>query len=293
MARISEEQSRIINSFHCERLSSNEENKELIKNFTSEKGKSLVAYLNEKAWQEDVDGVTAYYLIKSDENDIAMFFSLKCGSLFEIMLQEENLRQKIEFAEKTCVLANSTDEEGQRLFAQRLEQYQQGKSVPPKVFLDILKFGIEQNRTLLQRVCGDKQREENEQIIRVYSTYPGIELVHFCLNDGIREKWKSLGVQHPMGEVMFWTHIAPLIYEIQMRIGCQYVFLFAADLSEDGVLINYYDIALKFKKNPKFGTNKPLYDFCCEFMCQEICELRKNREVYFDNFNPDEEDDVI
>ena len=92
---------------------------------------------------------------------------------------------------------------------------------------------------------------------------------------------------------MFWTYIAPLIYEIQMRIGCQYVFLFAADLSEDGVLINYYDVALKFKKNPKFGTNKPFYDFCCEFMCQEICELRKNREDYFDNFNPDEEDDVI
>ncbi len=45
----------------------------------------------------------------------------------------------------------------------------------------------------------DKRHEQNGQIIRVRHTYPGIDLVHFCANDLMKEKWKSYGIQHPMG----------------------------------------------------------------------------------------------
>ena len=106
----------------------------------------------------------------------------------------------------------------------------------------------------------------------------------------MKKKWKLYDIQHPVGEVMFWKYIAPIIYETQERIGCQYVYLFAADASPDGVLINYYNVALKFEKPTNVGTNKPSYDLCCEFMCQEISKLRKNRQEYFDNFNPDDGD---
>lgn len=84
----------------------------------------------------------------------------------------------------------------------------------------------QENRNLINNY--DKEHEENEQIIRVGHTYPGIEIVHFCFNDTMKEKWKSFNINRPIGEVMFWQYIAPTIYEIQERIRCQYAHLFAA-----------------------------------------------------------------
>lgn len=92
---------------------------------------------------------------------------------------------------------------------------------------------------------------------------------------------------------MFWRYITPIIYKIQKHIGCQYAYLFAADTSTDGNLINYYDVALKFERPTNVGTNKPSYDLCCEFMCQKVNDLRKNRKEYFDNFNPDADDIIV
>ena len=57
-------------------------------------------------------------------------------------------------------------------------------------------------------------------------------------------------------------------------------------------MINYYNVSLKFEQPNNVGTSKPSYDFCCEFMCQKISDLKKNRQEYFDNFNPDV-DDII
>lgn len=59
---------------------------------------------------------------------------------------------------------------------------------------------------------------------------------------------------------------------------------------EDGTLVNYYDVALKFKKRQDVGTNKPYYDFCCEFMCQQINQMKSRRKEFFDNFNIDKDD---
>ena len=74
MGKITDEQKRIIEKFSCERLSVKQENKVLIKNFKSDKGRSLVRYLQHLAWNEDTEYKTAYYLIKSPDNEIALFF---------------------------------------------------------------------------------------------------------------------------------------------------------------------------------------------------------------------------
>ena len=135
--------------------------------------------------------------------------------------------------------------------------------------------------------------EWNPQVFQVKDTFPGIELVHFCADDRAKKEWRDTTPQHTLGEVMFWYYIAPIIYNIQDAIGCQYAFLFAADSSSNGSLVNYYDVALKFQKPESVGTNKPYYDFTCEFMCQEISHLRKHRQEFFDNYNPDPTDDII
>ncbi len=82
------------------------------------------------------------------------------------------------------------------------------------------------------------------------------------------------------------------VFDVQAIVGCEYAFLFAADLSEEGSLVNYYEVSLKFQKRLDVGTNKPFYDFCCDFMCQDVNDMRKNRQLFFENFNIDQ-DDII
>ncbi len=118
-------------------------------------------------------------------------------------------------------------------------------------------------------------------------------LVHFCTNDNTKAVWKSYELGHSLGEVIFGKKIVPKFFEVQNIVGCEYAFLFAADLSEDRTLINYYDVILKFEIDTEEGTNKPLYDFTCAFMCQKLSVMKENQESYFNNFNIDEDNDII
>lgn len=248
--RITPEQNKILESFKCERLSSEVVNERLIQSFTSKRGSSLVSYFKKFGLSEDREGKTTYYVIKTKEDDILMFFSMKCGALFDPLLDENEVKQDF-----------------QRLL------------------------------TLLQAIentnSDSSESEENDKMFRVQSTHPGIELVHFCANDTIRKKWKAYNLGHSMGETLYWKFIAPKFFEVQNIVGCEYAFLFAADLSEDGSLVNYYDVALKFQKRQDVGTNKPFYDFCCEFMCQGVNEMKKRREAFFENFNADVDDVIV
>ncbi len=108
----------------------------------------------------------------------------------------------------------------------------------------------------------------------------------------MKSKWNTYNMGHPMGETSFWKFIAPKFFDVQAIVGCEYAFLFAADLLEEGSLVNYYEVSLKFQKRLDVGTNKPFYDFCCDFMCQAVNDMRKNRQLFFENFNIDQ-DDII
>lgn len=248
----------------------------------------MVEYLQRLAWDEDNEGKTAFYLIKSPDDEVAMFFSLKCGALFD-PLEEAAIERRAEILKNQLRILQGIDGDGKEreIAIQLLEQFRLGKDIPIEKIKQRIKTDARQMKNILAQIDYDKKHEGNSKIVRVGNTYPGIELVHFCSNDLTKERWKALGLKHPMGEVMFWHHIAPIIYGIQDVIGCQYVFLFAADASEDGLLVNYYNVALKFEQPTEVATNKPRYDLCCEFMCQEISKLKKNRQEYFDNFNPD------
>ena len=169
---------------------------------------------------------------------------------------------------------------------QILEQYRKEGVDIKETILQIISDG-EVAKNALSLLDDDRHREVNTDIHRVHETYPAIEIVHFCVNDNLREKWKRYHINHPMSEVLFWHFIAPLICKMQEYIGCQYVFLSAADLSENASLINYYNIALKFQLQSNITVSKPLYDFCYTFMCQEIKDLKKHRNNYFEHFNLD------
>ena len=293
--RITTEQENLLDSFKCERLSANAVNEELIKSFTSKRGSSLVSYFKRFGLQEDITGKTTYYVIKNAENEVLMFFSLKCGALFDPLLDENEVKQ--DFQRLLILLqaienANGDNEETEKAVA-ILTKYQVGDRISIEDFNNIVLRKASRKKGFLSQLFGDKEKEQNDNIFRVQRTHPGIELVHFCTNDNLKEKWKAYNLGHPMGETLYWKFIAPKFFDVQKIVGCEFAFLFAADLSEDGSLVNYYDVSLKFQKRQDVGTNKPFYDFCCEFMCQEINEMKKKREEFFENFNIDAEDEIV
>ena len=79
-------------------------------------------------------------------------------------------------------------------------------------------------------------------------------------------------------------------YLVKSVAGCKYVFLFAADASEEGSLMTYYRDSLHFEEPENLGTNKPFYDLFCKFMCQETGQLLAGQEEFYETFNPDLED---
>lgn len=292
--KISVEQERILDSFVCERLSANEENESLINSFASKRGSSLVSYFEKYGPSEDKDGKTTYYVIKTKENEILMFFSLKGGALFEPLQDEAEIKQDFQRLLTLLQAIENVNGEGEAADEANaiLLKYQVGDRISAEDFNKLILKKARSKKEFLEHLFHEKKTEENEKIFRVQSTHPGIELVHFCTNDNMKEKWKDYHMGHPMGEVLYWKFIAPKFFEVQEIAGCEYAFLFAADLSEDGSLVNYYDVSLKFQKKQDVGTNKPFYDFCCEFMCQEVNLIRTKRREFFENFNIDE-DDVI
>lgn len=48
--------------------------------------------------------------------------------------------------------------------------------------------------------------------------------------------------------------IVPKIFELRKIVGCEYLFLFAADCDPDEHLVNYYSQKLKFKKADEHST---------------------------------------
>ena len=134
----------------------------------------------------------------------------------------------------------------------------------------------------------DLEQEFNESITRVGQTFSAIELVHFCANDGAEDLWSSMACPQPLGTVVFWHFIVPLIEDVRQKVGCQYLFLFAADFSKSEKLIHYYADQLNFEIPTDLATAKPIYDFSCKFMCQEVKSLEPAREAFFNNFSPDE-----
>ena len=293
--RITEEQKKVLESFVCERLTSNELNESLMDSFVSKRGASLVKYFKKHGWEEDKSGNTAYYVIKNKQNEMLMFFSLKCGALFDPLQDEDEVKQDFQRLLILLQAIQNVKSEGAEVDEANeiLTKYQVGDRISIEEFNQIIIKKAKNKKNFLSHLFGDKEKEDNHNILRVMSTYPGIELVHFCTNDNMKNKWREYHLGHTMGEVLYWKFIAPKFFKVQEIVGCKYAFLFAADLSEDGTLVNYYDVTLKFQKSLEIGTNKPFYDFCCDFMCQEINDMRKNRERFFENFNIDDENAIV
>lgn len=293
--KITTEQQKFLDSLVCERLTANPENEKIINSFVSIRhiGKNLIVDVKNSGFEEDQSGDIAYYIIKDESNTGYCFFSLKCGSMFDPSC-DNDIRARIRRCSDALERIRDNDqckspEERQELLAKICSTWGISQD---QIDYD---FDGEVNETSIENKLryNEEQLPDNQKLLRVTTTHAGVELVHFCANDYARYSWINSGISRPMGEVLFWHCIADIILRIQQLVGCKYTYLFAADYSENNNLVNHYQEFMNFHELDSLGTSLPEYDIGCTFMCQEINELKKHKEYYFEHFNPDIGDELV
>lgn len=287
--RITPAQEAILDRFVCERLTKDPRNRARINRFLSRKGRSLAEKLWYDAWYEDSEGLpAAYYVVKAPSGEIALYFSLKCGVLCDPHYTEK-VAERYDRS-KDLMDALFREDGGKEWANAYLEEL---RSSSGHLFLQAVDDIVSEYREasmdhkLLRK---EKKNEPSDKIVRVDVAYPAIELVHFCANDLVREEWKEYGMKRSMGEVLFWRFVVPKMVEVNQLIGCEYAYLFAADISRDGTLISYYENALHFEQPTNIGGIKPSYDFVCTFMCKRLFALSEYRREHLDPELYDDED---
>lgn len=273
---ITEEQKAILNNYRCERLSSDLTNLQKIMNFHPRKeGGGLLRSLQNEAWGRDMRGTTAYYVVKNPEGRIVMFFSLKCGTLFDA-LKTQSFMESYKDSDilkkwQPYKMYRECRDNNDMIGAMR---YKDGAMA----FMDLQrKIGrreleeLDGELDLYAFINSDDPIESNKLIIRVEHAYSAIELVDFCTDVSVDVKttWKKDFPHQRMGETLFWHFLVPKLFEIGNLIGSEFVSLFAADQSADNKLVNYYE-GMHFFKITKLGTVKPYYDMTCSFMGKRL-----------------------
>lgn len=280
--RITKEQQEILDSLVCERLSRNPANMREIDQFFNSKNDKLVERLLNEAYSEDEGDKIAYYLVKDKEGHILFYFSLKCGQLYDKHLDFDLFKLLGELYDGLLKMKSEPDitPEDSLAIDKILEEIRSRKGV----LKEDLKKITKKNRSI-----EDFEKVFKDDADKVGATFSGIEIVQFCSNEDCLDCWKNYGINQKLGVVVFWQFIVPIIIKIKEWIGCEYLFLFAADDSEDENLVNYYKSWLKFESSNERSAATPVYDLTCKFLYQETCSLEEKRDAFFKNFNPDED----
>lgn len=218
-------------------------------------------------------------MVKDGSGEIALFFSVKCG-----LLIGENPKYKLSAEERDFVnyiidakkenqedAINGYYEAGLSLFGERID-----------VMFEIAD----------RRLSAKNEAKKTGQIERwrVEKCVSAIELRHLCKN----EKYNyPNGMKIPFGFGVFWEVIVPKLKEISSVVGCKYIYLFAADKSEEfgemdiKKLVRYYKSAFKFYESDEDDLIivKPDYDENCYGLIQGVNSLEKNREAVWHEFS--------
>ena len=280
--RITNEQQEILDSLVCERLSRNPVNMREIDKFFNSKNDKLVERLLNEAYSEDENDKIAYYLVKDNEGHILFYFSLKCGQLYDKHLDFDLFKLLGELYDGLIKMKSEPDttQEDSLVIDKILEEIRSRKGV----LKEDLKKIAKKNQSI-----EDFEKVFKDDADKVGATFSGIEIVQFCSNEDCLDNWIKCGINQKLGVIVFWQFIVPIIIQIKELIGCEYLFLFAADDSEDEDLINYYKSRLKFESSNERSAATPVYDLTCKFLYQETSSLEEKRDAFFENFNPDED----
>lgn len=270
--KLTETQLQWLQSLHCERLSENEANFQLIDDFYNVKNNSLVETLQNEAYDDDQNNRIAYYLVKDGDGNILFFFSLKSGLLYDEFVEGDRLKEmQLFYAHILQICKDETLSAEDRMAANSLlEKVRTKKGIKKEELAKVLH--LPPDSQAFSQIFG-------KNLKNVGRTFAGIEVVHFCANDKYRHVWTSHQIPMKLGMYIFWEFLVPIVQDLMKLVGCEYIFLFAADLTEDEELIKYYQ-TLGFELVDEHCAAIPVYDFTCKFMSMKTCCLEERGKKF-------------
>lgn len=253
-----------------------------IDSFFNSKNEKLVERLLNEAYSEDENDQIAYYLVKDKDGHILFYFSLKCGQLYDRHLDFDLYKLLGELYDGLLKMKKESDTtpEDAVVIDKVLEEIRSRKGI---IKADLKRIS-KKNKSI-----EDFEKLFNDDQEKVGETFSGVEIVQFCSNEDCSKYWEQYGMKQKLGVVVFWHFIVPKVLSLMEIVGCQYVFLFAADDSEDEDLVNYYKTWLKFESSQERSAATPVYDLTCKFLYQDTCSLKEKRSYFYDHFNPEED----
>ncbi len=236
-------------------------------------------FVSNKYLQDDLNGYLASFVVLAPNGLPMLFFSLRCGELFERVNPAKMLSGSRFFDEiKSCMNNSQLSDEQKRneimLIADRMQR--EGLTID-----DVMELTSKQ-----QSIKADEELEVDKDLNRVSEVHPAIEIKFLGKNTVADSYWKSLGlpVDKKMGETLFWTKVVDAIGQVMSMVGCEYVYLFAADNEAEGELVQYYRVRLNFGSNSKMSANKPHFDLQSQFLFQSVNDLFSAQKTFMENF---------
>lgn len=322
---IQEQKEYLKNNLKIEDLRFTDANKEDIKGFKqATKGDVISEYLIDKAWKDDEEHNTKVFLIR-DKNtkEIAFYFAINCGILFSDLniwsMTPEEKKPFDRYVEAIQLLKkpNLTKEENEKAN----EQYSSSMGELWEVVEDpdrvstLLSLAEEKVQILEEKREVFSDTFEAEHVQQVQETFPAIDIKFLGRNGNYKLPIK---LDFRLGVYVFWEMIVPHLLEISEKVGCKYIYLFAADNSEkteevdeipmwtpnydpysdeDDIeeeveihkLVNYYINELKFRYVTKYKILKPHFERTCFTLVQDVDDLQLNRELVWASHIDDEE----
>ena len=250
-----------------------------------EEQNQIISWFNSKQYlQDDEKGYLASFVVMSPTNIPLIFFSFRCGELFrEPQVERMKIGHDAVIA-LNKLMNNLCKSEEERL--QALAAVQKAKD--EGLSLEDLNLLYQKKKSWNE----DERLEATKEITKVLISYPAVELKLFGTNESAKEYWKSLGLPKDlkMGETLFWLKAVKILENMTQYVGCQYVYLFAADKEAEGQLVQYYRVRLGFKSDSSLSANKPRFDWESQFLFQssdELFDRRKQFVSYVSNYKED------
>lgn len=322
---IQEQKEYLKNTLKIEDLRLTDDNKEDIKGFKqATKGDVISDYLIDKAWKDDEEHNTKVFLVR-DKNtkEIAFYFAINCGILFSDLniwsMTPEEKKPFDRYVEAIQLLKkpNLTKEENEKAN----EQYSSSMGELWEVVEDpdrvstLLSLAEEKVQILEEKREVFSDTSEVEHVQQVQETFPAIDIKFLGRNGNYKLPIK---LDFRLGVYVFWEMIVPHLLEIAEKVGCKYIYLFAADNSEKSEevgevpmwtpdydpysdedeieekveihkLVNYYINELKFRYVTKYKILKPHFERTCFTLVQDVDDLQSNRELVWASHIDDEE----
>lgn len=142
----------------------------------------------------------------------------------------------------------------------------------------------------------DKNRE-----FAVDKTFPAIEIENLCKNYADENDASTVDRSHvdnktienkiPFGLLVFWFFIIPIIEDISDRVGCEYIYIFAADQSKcvennpkGWKLVSYYRENFGFHDSEELFFIRPDYDDDCYEMIQSVAEAMEKKKSIWERY---------